>query len=154
VIKGNKGMPDLIEKYSVPRVGLGVLVLRDGKCLLSKRWEKDGTFVWCMPGGHLEHGESLEGGGRRETREEAGIEIENVRIIVAGNQLEFLPKHYVWFGLVADWKEGEPRNEESKMTDWTWFPLTKLPEPIYQPSKRLVEFHLGGKLLILDEGSV
>jgi 8-oxo-dGTP diphosphatase len=147
-------MSDLIEKYSIPRVGLGVLVHHEGKVLLSKRWEKDGSFVWCMPGGHLEHGESLEGGARRETFEEAGIELGEMKIIVAGNQLVFLPKHYVWFGMVAPWKSGEPRNEEGRMTDWTWFPMDELPEPIYGPSKQLVEIHLSGQQLILDEGPV
>lgn len=137
-------MSDLIEKYSVPRVGLGVLVLKDGKCLLSKRWEKDGSFVWCMPGGHLEYGESIEEGARRETLEEAGVELGEMEIILSGNLAGFAPRHYVMFGVRAPWKSGEPRNEANKMTDWAWFPLEELPEPMYEPSRVLVKAHLQG----------
>jgi 8-oxo-dGTP diphosphatase len=147
-------MEEMIAPYSVPRVGLGVLVLRDGKCLLAKRWEKDGSFVWCMPGGHLELGESFEECAHRETLEEAGVEIENVRCVAISNWPNYLSKHFIRFGMAADYKSGELRDEEGKMTDWEWFPLTELPEPIFLPSKTLVQEFLEGKSTYIDTSHV
>ncbi len=36
---------------------------------------------WCLPGGHLEPGESVQDGARREVREETGFEIELGRLV-------------------------------------------------------------------------
>ncbi len=41
-----------------PKVGLGVLIFKDGKVLLGKRKGAHGEGTWCPPGGHLEFGET------------------------------------------------------------------------------------------------
>jgi len=43
----------------VPRVGLGVLIIKDGKVLLGRRKGAHGEGTWAPPGGHLECGESF-----------------------------------------------------------------------------------------------
>ena len=49
----------------------------DDKILLTKRPQHMRKFpnAWVMPGGHLEHGETMEECVIREVREETGIEI-------------------------------------------------------------------------------
>ena len=130
-----------------PKVGVGVMVMKAGKVLFGRRSSQasHGEQLWSFPGGLLEQGESFEQGARREIMEEAGIEVDNIRFVVAMNQREFLPKHFVGLGFIADWKSGEPRPEAGdKMTDWTWFELDKLPEPIYKPSKCVIEAYQQG----------
>jgi 8-oxo-dGTP diphosphatase len=130
-----------------PKVGLGVMVMKDGKVLFGCRSKgaSHGDKLWSFPGGLLEHGETFEQGARREIMEEAGIEVENIRFVVAMNQLGFLPKHFVGLGFIADWKSGEPRPEAGdKMTDWTWFDLDQLPDPIYPPSKQVIDAYRAG----------
>ncbi|WP_134596929.1 NUDIX domain-containing protein, partial [Pseudomonas aeruginosa] len=39
-----------------PQVGVGVLILRDGKVLLGRRKGSHGAGCWSAPGGHLELG--------------------------------------------------------------------------------------------------
>jgi len=51
-------------------IGVGVLVVRDGKILIGLR-RTEGTF--CGPGGHIEYGETTEEAAIRETKEEFGI---------------------------------------------------------------------------------
>ena len=118
--------------YPYPRVGIGVLIFRDGKILLGKRKNKHGAGEYAPPGGKLDHGESFEECARREVREETGMEITNVRFLSLMNQRQYLPQHYVNLGLVADWESGEPQNlEPEKLESWGWFELDDLPEPVF-----------------------
>ena len=58
---------------------------KEGKYLALRRSDTDPNrpLTWDMPGGQLEEGEDLIESIKRETREEAGIEISNVVILGA-----------------------------------------------------------------------
>ncbi|PJE75953.1 DNA mismatch repair protein MutT [Candidatus Uhrbacteria bacterium CG10_big_fil_rev_8_21_14_0_10_48_11] len=117
---------------SQPLVGVVVMVFKEGKVLLHKRKGSHGNNEYGSLGGHLEHGESFEECARRECREEAGIEIQNVRFLFLMNVKRYAPKHYVHINLVADWKSGEPKNmEPDKGGEWQWYDLEKLPSPLF-----------------------
>jgi 8-oxo-dGTP diphosphatase len=59
-----------------PVVGVGAVIVREGKALIVKRAHEPRKGEWSLPGGHLELGESLEDAVRREIREETGLEVE------------------------------------------------------------------------------
>jgi ADP-ribose pyrophosphatase YjhB (NUDIX family) len=61
-----------------PKVGIGVLIFKQGKVLLHQRKGAHGEGEWAFPGGHLEYMERFEEAAIRETREECGIEIQNL----------------------------------------------------------------------------
>lgn len=63
-------------QQSQPKVGIGVMILKQGKVLLGMRKGSHGAGELAFPGGHLDYMESFEDCARRETREERGIEIE------------------------------------------------------------------------------
>lgn len=124
------------------RVGTGAMVFKDGKVLLGKtkasNTHKEGEF--CFPGGHLEHNESLVSATKREAKEEAGVEIDNVNFFLVMNITEYDPLHYIGFGFTADWKSGEPKvMEPDKFESWDWYDVNNLPTPIYEPSRKFVE---------------
>jgi 8-oxo-dGTP diphosphatase len=111
-----------------PQVGIGVMILKHGKVLLGMRRGSHGAGEFAFPGGHLEYMESFEDCARRETREECGIEIENVRFQFVANIQQYAPKHYVHIGLIADWKGGEPKALEPQKCDgWGWYDLDAVP---------------------------
>ena len=116
-----------------PRVGVGVTIFKDGKVLMAKRKGSHGAGDYSFPGGHLEHLESFEDCAVRETREECGLEIKNIKFLYLTNITKFAPKHYVHIGLVADWASGEPQNlEPEKSEKWEWFDPDNLPDgPIF-----------------------
>jgi 8-oxo-dGTP diphosphatase len=58
-----------------PVLGVGAVVVRDGKALLIKRGHEPRKGEWSLPGGIVELGESLVDALRREMREETGLEI-------------------------------------------------------------------------------
>src|SRR5580704_16518823 len=110
-----------------PKVGVGVMIFKNGKVLIGKRKSELGNGEWAWPGGHLEHLESIVECARRETREETGVEIENVRFLRLVNMTQYAPKHYVDIGLIANWKSGEPQVlEPDKVERWEWRDLTDL----------------------------
>jgi 8-oxo-dGTP diphosphatase len=59
-----------------PLVGVGALIHdREGRVLLVKRRFEPNKGRWSLPGGMLETGETLAEAGKREVREELGVEI-------------------------------------------------------------------------------
>lgn len=122
------------------------MVLRGGKVLLSKRKGSHGVGEWQFPGGHLEYGESFEQCAKREAREEADIEIENVRFQFLANVKKYDKKHYVHIGLIADYNSGEPKTiEPEKAEKWGWYDLDNLPEPIFEMCRLTFESYKTGR---------
>ena len=59
-----------------PIVGVGAVIMKDGKVVLVKRRFEPLAGQWSLPGGRLELGETLESGLAREMLEETGLEVE------------------------------------------------------------------------------
>jgi 8-oxo-dGTP diphosphatase len=124
-----------------PKVGIGLLVFKEGKLLLAKR-ASDGLAggLYAGPGGHIEFGETPEEAAVRETSEETGIEIQNVRTVGVMTLLCWPGKHYIGIELAADWVSGEPQNlEPDKHGPWAWYDLNALPEPLIQGDHECLE---------------
>jgi mutator protein MutT len=59
-----------------PVVGVGAVIVRDGRAVIIKRAHDPRKGQWSLPGGTVELGESLEDAVRREMKEETGLEVE------------------------------------------------------------------------------
>ena len=59
-----------------PVVGVGAVIVKDGKVLIVKRGHEPRKGEWSLPGGRVELGETLVDALRREIREETGLEID------------------------------------------------------------------------------
>lgn len=128
-----------------PRTGIGVMAFKDGKVLLGKRKNAHGAGEYSFPGGHLEYMESFIDCAKRETLEECGVEVENVRFQFLANLKDYAPKHYTHIGLVADWKSGEPQTlEPEKCEGWAWYDLGSLPTPLFSTCVLALEAHRTG----------
>ena len=123
----------------IPRVGVGVIVLREGLVLLGQRRGSLGEGTWALPGGHLEFGETVAQCAIREVREETGLEIQSPApgpytsdLLASGG------KHYVTLFVVARAGTGEPKTlEPAKCLGWHWFRWSELPAPLFQPLETL-----------------
>lgn len=98
--------------------------------------------IYAMPGGHWESGETLIEAARREIREEAGIEISNIKFLSiyeffhAEKQKTYLS---VWFEAI--WDGGTPsiREPENKST-WGWYtPEEALALPLWYLDRVLIK---------------
>ena len=68
-------MSDGREYPSVPRVGVGAVVLDAGRVLLVRRGKPPLAGKWSLPGGMLELGETTAEAARREVAVECGLQI-------------------------------------------------------------------------------
>jgi 8-oxo-dGTP diphosphatase len=64
-----------------PVVGVGGVVIENGRALLIRRGSEPLLGQWSIPGGTLELGESLENGVIRELKEETGLTVRIVEMI-------------------------------------------------------------------------
>ncbi len=128
------------------KVGVGVMIFKDGKILLGKRKGGLGEGEYGFPGGHLEYMETFEACAKRETDEECGVEIDNIQFQLLGNVTKYAPKHYVHLTVKADWKNGEPQVcEPDRAEHWRWYSLSDLPQPLFEMAKISIESYQSGK---------
>ena len=64
-----------------PIVGVGAVVVHQGRVLLVQRGREPLKGKWSLPGGMLELGESLTQGVAREVQEETGLDVEAVEFV-------------------------------------------------------------------------
>lgn len=124
-----------------PKIGVGAIIIKNGKVLLGKRKNSHGDGTWSFPGGHLEFGESVEDSAKRETKEETGLMIDSFEKSVFTNDVfEEENKHYVTLYAIAKISEGEPVvAEPEKCEEWKWFDWDNLPNPLFVPIENLLK---------------
>ena len=122
-----------------PKVGVAVVIRKDGKVLLGKRKNAHGDGTWAFPGGHLEWHEAIEDCAKRETQEETGITIKNIQIGPYTNDFfEKENKHYITLFVIADYDAGEVQiMEPEKCEAWEWFDWDNFPKPLFEPIQKL-----------------
>ena len=95
-----------------PRVGVGAIVIKDGKVLLVRRAAPPNKDLWAIPGGMLELGETLQEGAEREIFEETNIRIKAGKPIFTFDLLERNQEgkirfHFLIVDMEAEYLTGE-----------------------------------------------
>lgn len=125
-----------------PLIGIGVIVVRDGRVLLGKRRGAHGAGDWALPGGHLEFGESVADCAARELLEETGLTIiHSAPGPYTSHVFENIQRHYITLFVIAECS-GEPQIcEPDKCEGWHWHDWSTLPQPLFAP---LAKLHASG----------
>lgn len=115
-----------------PIVGIGAVIVHDGKIVLVKRGVEPGKGKWSIPGGAVELGEGVRDTAIREAKEECGLDIELVGdrpIDALDNIIEGekgrLQYHYILLQFLARPNSGTLRHG-SDVTEVRWVPIEEV----------------------------
>jgi 8-oxo-dGTP diphosphatase len=126
--------PGFAAQPSPPRVGVGVIVLREGRVLLGQRVGSHGAGSWALPGGHLEYGETIEACAAREVFEETGLVLTDMqRGPYTSDVFTLEGRHYVTLFVLARCEGEAELREPAKCAGWQWLRWADFPEPLFQP---------------------
>ena len=103
-----------------PVVGIGAVVIHEGRVLLVRRGVAPSRGLWAVPGGALELGETLQRGAEREILEETGVAIRAREPVYAfdfferdgGGRIRF---HFVIVDVAADYIGGDVKGADDAL---------------------------------------
>lgn len=112
------------------RVGVGVVIIRDGKILMGKRLSPLGFGTWGFPGGKLDKWESVTECAKREIFEETGLILnDNIKPIKwTEDSFPELDAHYITLFVSAtiDSDQEARAMEPEKCEEWLWLHPSEL----------------------------
>jgi len=96
-----------------PSVGVGAVVVHEGRVLLIRRGKEPLRGRWTVPGGTVEVGETLHEALVREIQEETGIVVRPRDVLLVFDRIERddggVRYHYVIIDYLCDYVSGSPR---------------------------------------------
>ena len=100
---------------------VGALIEEDGKYLLVQEGKERCRGKWSFPAGHLEPGETIFDGAKREVKEETGCDIELTGICQIGNHVSQNDVFtLIMFTAKTNFNTFAPQNS-SEILDIRWF---------------------------------
>ncbi len=117
-----------------------VVVRKDGKILLAKRGGEPYKGLWAPPGGSVELGETVFDAGKREVREETGIDteilgIQEVEDFVRRDADGKVQAHLVIIRLIGSYAGGTAK-ADSDADDVGWYSVADLDRLPLRPRVR------------------
>ena len=138
------GVPKVSRTYPErPIVGIGVVVVRDGRVLLIQRGKPPRRGQWSLPGGAQKLGETVFEAGKREVAEETGLELDHIRHLCVVDMIDrddtgAVRYHYTLVDLVATSIAGEPVASSDAMAV-RWVSLAEIEAmDLWQETKRVI----------------
>lgn len=96
-----------------PVVGVGAVVIHEGRVVLIRRGKEPLRGRWLVPGGTVELGETLEEALVREVEEETGLRVRPREILTILDRIQKddgrVVYHYVIVDYLCDFLSGQPR---------------------------------------------
>lgn len=113
-----------------PIIGVGAVIVNEGRVLLVRRATEPLKGEWSVPGGVLELGEKLHDGVRREVLEETGLAIEPQQVLevidsIFNDQEGRTQYHYVLIDYLCRVTSGEPL-AGSDVSEVVWIEAAEL----------------------------
>ncbi|MDE1825475.1 MAG: NUDIX domain-containing protein [Candidatus Micrarchaeota archaeon] len=113
-----------MEKSKKPEVVVGTYIISSkGKLLLVKspKWGEQ----WMVPGGHIEYGERMMDAAKREVKEELGISVRPLGVLLLGEGI--FPrtfarkKHFIYLETLCIARDEKVKIDGEEVTEYRWF---------------------------------
>lgn len=113
-----------------PRVGVGMVVIRDGRMLMVRRAKEPSKGKWSIPGGAIELGETLHEAVVRETMEECSVKIGVERLLdtaetIIRDDSGQVKYHFVMIDFLGRYVSGEIK-AQSDAGECRWVALKEI----------------------------
>ena len=124
-----------------PVVGIGAVIINQGKIALIKRGNEPSKGKWTIPGGLVELGENLQAAVIRETKEETCLEVDNPCLIDVVDNVDLdeqgkVKYHYVIIDYLVHVKAGTIK-AASDAAELRWVPFDEVEDYNLTASFRL-----------------
>ena len=132
---------DISTDNSVVACGVAVVVTHRQRVLFGQRKTANGGFVWQLPGGWIEPGESPQLAARREVREETGLLLRDLRFVGVTSNV-FSPREHsisLYFEAECVDVESQELAESDNCRAWEWRCWTEVSENLYLPLRLFKE---------------
>ena len=116
-------------------LGACVAIIESGKILLTQREDFE---VWCLPGGHVESGESAAQGAIREAFEETGLQVELTRLVGVYFRNRGDEDIHV-FSFAARPVGGALKPQLDEVLDVRYFDLNNLPDILFWGHRQRIQ---------------
>ena len=125
-----------------PSIGCGVVIFNErGQFLMGKRKSAHANGRYCLPGGWIEFGETINKAVQREAWEETGLKIHKLKLIgITENIFKEENKHSISVIIGACIQSGIPQvMEPDKCESWIWVnDWDHMPNPTFTDYKRFI----------------
>lgn len=106
-----------------PEATVGALIVNDkGEILLVKSHKWGNKYT--VPGGHIELGERSEAAVKREVREEVGLDVEPVRLLLVQEAIfpaDYVKhEHYIFIDYLCRSNSSNVRLDREEIQDYVW----------------------------------
>ncbi len=132
------------QRYPEPTVG-GFIINSNGEVLLchSEKWMNNYT----IPGGHIELGERMEDALKREVKEEVGLDVKPLRLLLMQEAIysrEFYKKrHFIFLDYLCEARSSKVRIDNEEIQSYLWVdPEKALGMQVDTFTKRLLKEYL------------
>lgn len=102
---------------------VGVCIKKDGKILMVQEAKKEVYKKWNFPMGHLEEGETIFEGAKREVKEETGYDVELTSLISIQN---YPNKENIKIAFNANIIDGDIAYDKNEVLDVKWISIEEL----------------------------
>jgi ADP-ribose pyrophosphatase YjhB (NUDIX family) len=133
------------EYPNLPLVGVGAVVIRDGRVLLIRRAKPPRLGEWSLPGGLQKLGETVFEAACREVMEEAGVVIRPLAVIDVVDLIERdrydqrVRYHYTLIDIIAAWVAGNAASG-ADATEVLWAELAEAERMVaWSQTVRIIE---------------
>ena len=134
----------LVQDY--PEATVGALIVNGKGEILLVRSYKWGT-KYTVPGGHIELGERTETAVKREVKEEVGLEVEPIRLLLVQQAIypaDYIKhEHYIFLDYLCGTNASEVKLDGKEIQEYLWTtPKTALQLDLESFTRNLVEAYL------------
>ncbi len=113
-----------------PIVGVGAIIIHDGKMLIVKRGSDPGKGKWSVPGGLVELGETVKEAVEREVLEECNLKVEASHLIdivdnIIRDKNGRIKYHFIILDFFAKLRGGKLK-PNSEIIEAKWVPIDEV----------------------------